>query len=152
MNIKGKPGADSLVRKCEWCYSTPFIYCWWLEWVNCWYLLGFTSFLHCRSIFYRSNFEGAPKVRCLFDTEKLILVSQHNFMTWSCMLNSEIWNHTSWNEGQIYERLFHRQEICGALRGSSFYYYMFMAKNMVGIILSKTGSICLASSLSSSLL
>ena len=27
-----------------------------------------------------------------------------------------------------------RQEICGALRGSSFYYYMFMAKNMVGLL------------------
>ena len=65
-------------------YSTPFIYCWWLEWVNCWYLLGFTNFLHCRSIFYRSNFEGTSKVRCLYDTEKWILVSQHNFMTWSC--------------------------------------------------------------------
>ena len=80
-------------------YSTPFIYCRWVEWVNCWYLLGFTSFLHCRSIFYRSNFEGAPKARCLFETEKWILVSQHNLMTWSsCVLKSDFQNRTSWSE------------------------------------------------------
>ena len=72
MNIEGKPGANSLVRKFEWCFILRlFFYCWWVEWVNCWYLLGFTNFLHCRSIFYRSNFEGAPKVRCLYDTEKM---------------------------------------------------------------------------------
>ena len=100
MNIEEKPGANSLVRKFEWCYILHlFIYCWWVEWVNCWYLLEFTNFLHCRSIFYRSNFEGAPKARCLFDTEKLILVSQHNLMTWSsCVLKSDFQNHTSWRE------------------------------------------------------
>ena len=100
MNIEGKPGANSLVRKFEWCYIPHlFLYCRWVEWVNCWYLLGFTNFPHRRSIFYRSNFEGAPKARCLFETEKWILVSQHNLMTWSsCVLKSDFQNRTSWSE------------------------------------------------------